>query len=176
MSFNSTYKPYFLQKIISILYDTDLQKLQEKKVHILTTACSYNNFTSGAYIIYYEGESYAFAISNTRIDIEKPIHFDLQEGLAHHMDKYLHKLNHLETEIHDVRGLLRSVLNASMSVADINALMPKQIKRKCPNLFESPFDALTLTDDKIAEFKLKHNKMLTGLKQKVMRDLLLRQK
>lgn len=172
--FNSEFKSMFMDIIVRTLYGEDRTTLALEQVVIFEKAAVAKGYSSGFFMIYYDG---GYTTINLRTPIESKtniIRFDLQKEYVDEMDNWSERNQELEFEIHNVKGLLRSVLNAAGTYADINELMPRQVQRKCPQAFFNRHDKLTLTAQEIQEFKTKHESMLSGLKNKILRDLLLR--
>jgi len=176
MSLDTDYRIFFLNNIIQTLYGADRLDIHYKRTGLLEEAVTTKGYTCGRFLIYYDGADYIASINGSLCDMAKTIRFDLQDEFITEMLDLENQQLDLEDEVHNVEGLLRSVLNASESHSDIHALMPKQIHRKCPTAFYVTRDLQTLLNSEVEEFNHKHEKMLSGLKQKVLRDLLLKKK
>ena len=171
--FSSEFRTSFLKSIIDTLYTADIKLIKVRKKDLLTEAIKTAGYAKGYFSIYYSGRYFEIGLDS---DYDDVIRMDLQQEFHLAMDKYLEDKYDLKSEIHNVEGLLRSVLNASETYKDISALMPKHVKHKVPSAFSWNMGALKLSDAEIAAFKVKHENMLEGLKQKVLRDLLLKQR
>jgi len=169
----SEFKDVLRARIINNLYGADKDNAEDRKNTFLRSTVSDPCYARGQYLIYYAGYEYLIDThvfgtdtTQTRIDLLPKYHKE--------MDAILLAIHELNDEIHNVEGLIRSVLNASNSIADIRILMPDIVVKRCDALRFLPHDHLYLTNEEIAFFEQKHEKMLKGIKQKVLRDLLFR--
>ena len=176
MKFAAEYKGFFLTNIINSLYSQDRYDIRKTITDINEKAIKSLGYTKGFFLVYYDGEWYDSTIDKDRSNYCDPIRIDLPPAFHAKLNACLNDSKDLEDEIHNVEGLLRSVLNASTSHDDIHVLMPRQIRRKCPYAFQHYSNKPTLTKTEIKAFEDKHEKMLSGLKQKVLRDLLLKKR
>lgn len=171
---SSSYKISFLNHISTILYGDDSIALIDRETQLLHEAIHFKGYGSGTFEIYYKGTDYPCSYNQPIGENYSLIRFDLPDQFHTRMDQIILDTRELADEMHNVEGLLRSVLNASTTLADVHALMPPQVQRKCPQLFTNTFQKVSLSSAEIKEFKAKHEQMLYGLKKKVLRDLLLR--
>jgi len=169
------WKSDYIEQLTHALYGKDVGRLSNERIEILYDSIKDKGYKKGRFQIYYNGKYECINLQTDVLEKESPmVRFDMQSEYIEKMDEFNKRQTGLNDEIHNVKGLFRSVVNASNTRADINTLMPKQIQRKAPQMFWTDGTQTTTPPELIKELNAKHETMLSGFKNKILRDLLLR--
>jgi hypothetical protein len=169
------WKSEYIEQLTTVLYGKDGDRLFNEKIEILHNSAKDKGYKKGQFDIYYNGKYEPIALAVNVLEKQPPrIRFDMQPEYIEKMDEFSKRETELNDEVHNVRGLLRAVVNASNTRADINVLMPKQIQRKAQQMFWNDGSHTTIPPEQIKELNDKHEDMLSGFKNKILRDLLMR--